>query len=285
MDVEAPIDYVVVGHLTHDITPTGAHVGGTVSYAAATALALGMRVGVITSWDESLPLERLNHVPIINRKVEHSTTFKNVETEEGRQQTIYHVAENLEYSLIPLKWQKVDIVHLGPVVHEVDAELAGHFSGCLVGISPQGWLREWNGQGLVKPVLWDEFVRSNRFQALRNADAVVISLDDVARSASRVKEMAAICQILVVTEAEKGSRVYWKGQEYHFPAPKMREYDPIGAGDVYATAFFIRLKETQDVLEAARFATQIAAFSVTRSGLNSAPTPDEIEQCKKGVVD
>jgi sugar/nucleoside kinase (ribokinase family) len=48
---------------------------------------------------------------------------------------------------------------------------------------------------------------------------------------------------------------------------------------VYAAAFFSRLYTTRDPWEAARFATQLAAYSVTRSGLDSIPTQEEIQEC------
>ena len=55
--------------------------------------------------------------------------------------------------------------------------------------------------------------------------------------------------------------------------------DATGAGDIFATAFFIRLQETRDPWEAARFATQLSARSVTRAGLDGIPTRLEIEEC------
>ena len=59
----------------------------------------------------------------------------------------------------------------------------------------------------------------------------------------------------------------------------MQEVDATGAGDIFATAFFARLYATRDPWEAARFATHLAAFSVTRSGLDSIPTQEEIQEC------
>ncbi len=45
-----------------------------------------------------------------------------------------------------------------------------------------------------------------------------------------------------------------------------------------------RLYTTRDPWEAARFATLLAANSVTRTGLNSIPTPDEIQECTVEVT-
>ena len=37
-------DYLLIGHIAHDVTPQGPRLGGTVSYGAYTAVALGLRV-------------------------------------------------------------------------------------------------------------------------------------------------------------------------------------------------------------------------------------------------
>ena len=57
-----------------------------------------------------------------------------------------------------------------------------------------------------------------------------------------------------------------------------------GAGDIFASAFFVRLNQTRDPWEAARFATNLAAYSVTRVGLNGIPTREEIERCLMEVL-
>jgi sugar/nucleoside kinase (ribokinase family) len=62
------------------------------------------------------------------------------------------------------------------------------------------------------------------------------------------------------------------------------ELDPTGAGDIFAAAFFFRLYNTRDPWEAARFATQLAAISVTRSGLQSIPTQEEIQDSMAEVL-
>jgi sugar/nucleoside kinase (ribokinase family) len=71
--------------------------------------------------------------------------------------------------------------------------------------------------------------------------------------------------------------LYWNGDLRRFSAPPEMEIDPVGAGDIFATAFFFRLYSTHDPWESARFATQLAANSVTRRGLAGVPTPEEVQ--------
>ncbi|GAB4470703.1 MAG: PfkB family carbohydrate kinase [Anaerolineales bacterium] len=270
-----PIDYLLVGHLTCDVVNEGCRLGGSVAYAALTAKALGMRVGIITSHAEDLSLDPLISIPIVHLPSVKTTTFSNLETPSGRIQKIYHRAETLEYYLVPQAWRNPAILHLAPVAQEVSADLVRHFAQSFVGITPQGWLRAWDDDGTVYPAEWPEapFV-------LPYANATVLSIEDVGGNEDLIEEISASCHIVAVTEGAEGSRVYWNGDVRRFrPPPNLTEIDPLGAGDIYAAAFFIRLFDTRDAWEAGRFATLIASYSVTRRGLDSPPTRSEIEEC------
>lgn len=267
-----PIDYLVIGHIARDLTPEGSRLGGTAAFAALTAQALGLRVGVVTSWgDETVP-ELDPKVSIVNFRSEHSTTFENVSTSEGRIQFVHHLASNLSLNLIPDTWRNPSIVHLGPIAHEVDPTLVRNFPSALIGVTPQGWLRTISSQGRVYPGEWPEssFV-------LQKAGAAVMSLEDVGGDENRIEDMASACRILAVTEAEEGARIYWNGDVRRFHAPNINVVDDTGAGDIFAAAFFVRLLITRDPWEAARFATHLSAYSVARVGLQSVPTAEEIE--------
>lgn len=268
-----PIDYLVIGHLTQDLTPEGPKLGGTAAYASLTALALGLRVGVVTSWGAEVPLGRMRQIPIASFPADASTTFENIYTSGGREQYIRHVAPRLDLNLIPDPWRVAPIVHLGPVAQEVEPSLVRSFPASLIGVTPQGWLRAWDSEGRVYPSEWPEatFV-------LQRASAAVISIEDVDNDEGRIDELASSCSILAVTEGHLGSRVYWNGDVRRFRPPKVKEVDPTGAGDVYAAAFFTRLHTTRDPWEAARFATQLSAISVTRPGLDGIPTQQEVQE-------
>jgi sugar/nucleoside kinase (ribokinase family) len=268
-----PINYLIIGHLTRDLTPEGPRIGGTAAYAALTAHALGLRVGIVTSWGAEIPLGNLKQIPIINFPADQSTTFENMYTEKGRIQVIHTVAPHLDYHLIPEPWRQAPIVHLGPVAQEVEPGLIRHFPTSLVGITPQGWLREWDESGHVHVSEWPEASFT-----LQQAGATVLGIEDVSKDENRIEEMASASRILVVTEGSAGARVYWNGDVRRFRAPQVEEIDSTGAGDIFAAAFFVRLYLTRDPWESARFANQIAATSTTRQGFESIPTPEEIQE-------
>jgi len=269
-----PVDYLVIGHVSQDLTASGARLGGTAAYSALTARALGLRVGVLTASGPKTDLEALRDVLVVSTPSEHSTTFENIYTENGRRQVLHHHAAPLSFEDVPKLWKRAPIIHLGPVVQEMDAVLPGSFSTSLLGLTPQGWMRAWDETGQVARTDWKDAE-----QALARAGAVVVSIEDVAGDEELVEFMANHTRILAVTEGSAGSRLYWHGDQRRFRAPEMQKLDATGAGDIFAAAFFIRLQVTRDPWEAARFATQLSSFSVTRTGLAGIPTAEEIQAC------
>ena len=133
------------------------------------------------------------------------------------------------------------------------------FPDSFIALTPQGWMRAWDEQGNVHFTDWPEagFV-------LGKANAAVLSIHDVHGDESYIEDFSSQVRILAVTEGPHGARVYWNGDVRRFRPPEVVEVDSVGAGDIFSAAFFIRLYTTRDPWEAGRFATQMAAYSVTR---------------------
>jgi sugar/nucleoside kinase (ribokinase family) len=277
------VDYLVIGHLTEDLTPAGPQLGGTAAFSALTARSLGLRVGVVSAFGEETSIKALEEIPVIQIPSPHSTTFENIYSREGRKQLLHHQAVSISLEKVPVVWRKTPIIHLAPVAHELAAEWTGaslkNFSTSLLGITPQGWLRTWDTNGYVTPGKWE--MAGN---LLPQAEAVVISREDVLGDDELIESMAHNTRLLVVTEGSAGSVLYWNGDRRRFLAPELVELDATGAGDIFATAFFVRLYNTRDPWESARFATQLAARSVLRKGLDAVPTQLEIEECLMEVL-
>ena len=274
-----PVDYLVIGHVAHDLTPTGPRLGGTVAYSALTARALGLRVGILTSAGPETSLESLKDIPILSIESPQSTTFENIYTEQGRLQYLRAQAAHIDLNSVPETWRRASIIHLGPLANEVDSILPKGFSPTMLGITPQGWMRKWDAEGRVSPTEW-----TDPGSALARAGAVVISREDVGGDDEVIEHMAHQTRVLAVTEGAAGAVLYWNGDRRRFRAPKAQEVDATGAGDVFAAAFFVRLFRTHDPWEATRFATLIASRSVTRIGLAGIPTAQEIEECAMEIL-
>ena len=89
------------------------------------------------------------------------------------------------------------------------------FSPTLLGITPQGWMRKWDAEGRVSPSAW-----TDAESALAQADAVVISREDVGSDDEVIEHMAHQTRVLAVTEGAAGAVLYWNGDRRRFRAPQ-----------------------------------------------------------------
>ncbi len=268
-------DYLVIGHVTQDVLPDGSlRAGGTATYAALTAQRLGLRVGVLTSAEPVLSLfSDQPSICVVRRPAKRTTTFQNIYADGFRRQYIRAVAEPLSLTELPDHWRRASIVHLGPVANEVDCELVEAFPGSLLGVTPQGWLRQWDEHGLVSPSVWKDAER-----VLSAVDVVVLSPEDVGGDQAVLERFRRLARLLVVTIGSGGAIVYHEGRQERVPAYAVREIDPTGAGDVFAAAYFVRFSETHDAIESARFANCTASFVVEDIGASSIPSREQVEQ-------
>ena len=272
--VVEPVDYLVIGHVAHDLTPDGWRLGGTAAYSALTAQALGLRVGIVTALGPETSLAQLGDIPVVALESPNSTIFENIYTKQGRVQYLRAQATRLDFSYVPEVWRQAPIIHLGPLADGMDASLPEGFCPTLLGLTPQGWMRQWDSECRVSRGEWRD-----ADIALSRAGAVVISREDVNGDDELIEHMAQHTKVLVVTESAAGAVLYWNGDRRRFRAPKVTEVDATGAGDVFAAAFFYRLLNTHDPWEATRFATMLASCSVTRPGLEGIATDGEVAVC------
>lgn len=273
------LDYLVIGHVTRDLTGSSSVLGGTAAYAARTARALGCRVGIVTSAGADLNLsERLGNVQITSLPAPTSTTFENIYTGEGRRQVIHSVACPLGLEAVPHSWQ-AQLVHIGPVAQECDPALMKGFGAAFIGVTPQGWMRQWDQAGFISRRRWEEACR-----VLPHADAVVLSEEDVGHDRAIVTEYALQTPCLVLTQGAAGCTVYARGEVRRFSAPNVDEVNPTGAGDVFAASLFYAMWLGHDAWTAARFANCVAAQSVTRSGLSGTPQEGEVARCRRATL-
>ncbi len=274
MNDRTMIDYLVVGHVTHDVTPNSPVVGGTVTYSSRVAQALGCRTAVVTSAARDLDLDQIfPGMEIVRVPAAKTTTFENVYTVYGRKQIIHSIAEKITIEHIPDEWRRAKIVHIGPISNEVSPDLVSIFSSSLVGITPQGWFRRWKDDGQVYISDWP-----GAKEVLKLAGAVIVSPEDLPgkETIERIREW---CQLVVLTLQSSGSRVYFRNESRAIAAIDVDEVNPTGAGDIFATAFLIRLYQTRgNPWEAAEFANRIAATSVSHQGL-----VDKIEAIKLSI--
>lgn len=262
-------DFVVVGHVCQDILPGGGlGVGGSVSYAATTALRLGYRVGVVTSAGPDLDLQAaLPGAEVVCHRSAATTVFENIYLNGRRKQILHQRADVITCEQIPPAWQAAPMVYVGTIDQEVDPRVFGCFAGdSLVCVMPQGFFRRWDAEGVVAYIDW-----APSPEVLRRINALVISELDVPDPEQLVRNWQEMVQVIVVTRAERGATVFQAGESCHYPARPTQQVDPTGAGDVFAAAFLIRLAESRDACVAAGFANVVASFSVEQPGVAGIP--------------
>lgn len=71
---------------------------------------------------------------------------------------------------------------------------------------------------------------------------------------------------VVLTLGSAGAVVAEHGELTHIDSPAVEAVDTVGAGDAFAGAFCHRIIEGDTMVDAARFACRVGAFSVTRPG-------------------
>lgn len=264
------LDYLALGHLTADRLAGGSEaLGGAAVYAAATAASLGLRAGLVAR--AGLDHPPLPTLPGLGWRIEPApatTRFSNRYDDEGRRVQILHaVAPPIEPADIPPDWRRTGILHLAPVVNELGPALVDGLAADFVGITPQGWLRRIRPGEPVEALPW-----AVPDAILARADALVLSEEDLAGDPGRVEWLAERVGILVVTAGAAGARAFAGGHELRQPALPSRVADPTGAGDVFAAALFVRLRETGGALaEALRFAAAAAAIAIEGPGLERLP--------------
>lgn len=100
--------------------------------------------------------------------------------------------------------------------------------------------------------------------------------DDPEPAARKLISMGARC--VVITLGEKGAYLAGEGISEYIEPIKVSAVDTTAAGDAFTGAFACALSEGRGLREAARFATRVAAVSVTRMGAQpSMPSRAEID--------
>jgi sugar/nucleoside kinase (ribokinase family) len=291
-----PPQYLVVGHITADLQADGTvQLGGTALYSALTAARLGWRAAILTKGAFGIDFQGLTipsleeyagQIDIIVQEADGPTIFVNEYQVDRRVQSIRHWAQPIDLRGLPSHWRNARIVHLGPVAQEIDQRQAAVMPAGFLGVTPQGWMREWprrtggrvsHGTLRIVPEL------------LERIDSVIVSSDEIPYARAVVDQVASR-RLGVVTFEERGSRIIHpeigtprgsvatRRQTVELPGFKVTVRDSTGAGDVFAAAFFTKAVEATSSAESAgMFANATAALSLREVGPHGIPDRDEVE--------
>jgi 1D-myo-inositol 3-kinase len=273
-----PPDFLVIGHLAKDKAGEGWRLGGTAAYASLTASKLGLRTAVLTSAASDLdPSLLLPDIDVRLLPSDETTIFENVYSAERRLQYVWATARTIAASDVPQDLLGARIVLLGPLVGEVEEEVASCFPRSLLAITPQGWLRTILPDGRV------EQASSRRWQPrilLKRSRALFVSDEDLppTEAEETLARWATQVPLLAFTRAARGARLWSEKRWRQVPAIPTEELDATGAGDIFAAAFLSRYVETDDAWQAALFAAAAASVSVEAAGTEAVPSRQQVEE-------
>lgn len=266
-------DLLCIGFLCHDLHEGKNILGGTASYSSIMASHLGMQTALLTSVGKDFEFFAIfdqYEINICNRLAAKTTVFENIYRKGKRTQYIYDHATTLSPEDLPKEWFEIPIVKFCLIADEVNPDFLKRFPQALVGATIQGWLRQWDEEGRVRPKAMD-------WELLRHVDIVFLSEDDIAGFEEVIPKIADLVQIMVMTNGKEGAIVFHQGKKQHFPAFPTKEVDPTGAGDIFAAAFLVKYYQSKRILHAIAYAHAAASFIVEDYGIHL-PEVSAIEQ-------
>lgn len=267
------IDFVTVGHVTLDDTPTGRRPGGAAYYAAWTAHRLGLRPGLLTSFGPDIPAAGLPpNVALHTVPSSRSTMYEIDEPGAQRRLRLLGRAADLEESALPADWRRAPIVLLCPVANEVDPALARAFPEASLGVAPQGWMRRREAGGEIAWQPWEDAET-----VLDHVQVLAMSDEDIAPCRDDAMDWVERVPVAAITHGRRGATVFVNGEPYHVAADIAAEVDATGAGDVFAATLLIEYHRSGDAWESAALATCAAAACVEAPGPVAIPSRAALE--------
>ncbi len=275
-----PFDYTTVGHVTADVMSDGSRrPGGSAFYSALQAARLGQRALILT---QGVPGEIEPLLEPFRSELEieiiaaaQTTTLRTSGTGSARSQRVLAWAGAIDEDVL----LDTSILHLAPIARETPRRWRGHAG--FVGLTPQGFLRAWSGRGAqMRPTSPDPRLLPER------CDAIVLSEAEGASCAALVSERAAAGTIVAITAGASATTILAPGDgELMVEVPHLESpCDDVGAGDVFAAAFFIALVEGQAPGSAADFANAAAAVRMGGAGAQAIGDRPAIEARLRAVA-
>ncbi|HEV3320607.1 MAG TPA: PfkB family carbohydrate kinase [Solirubrobacteraceae bacterium] len=257
-------DYTTVGHVTVDVLDDGSRrPGGTAFYSALQAARLGLRTLILTrgvpAEIEALLAPHRDELDVRVLPAARTTMLRTWPDGPHRRQRLLAWAG-------PIGPVEVDtaILHIAPVARETPRRFfdAHPPSAELVGLTPQGLVRDWSAAGEIALVPLPPQLLPERY------DAIVLSATERESCAELLASVPAAGAVVAVTAGAHPTELWLpSGELLHVPArPIATPVDDLGAGDVFAAAFFIALREGQAPARAAAYANAAAAVRVAGVG-------------------
>jgi hypothetical protein len=296
-------DYTTVGHVSVDVMPGGARrAGGSAFYSALQAARLGQRSLIITQGVEA-DIEGLlapyrSELELQIAPASETTTLQSTAGRASRAQRLLAWAGRMQEGIE----LNSSIVHLAPIARETPRRWSG--SADFIGLTPQGLVRAWAGARreirlvalapALLPQRWDAAVISETEREScagliplaaprRTPDRGPAAAGGEARPTTSSDEAAAAAAnrgVVAVTAAAGPTSIHMPdGEVARVRVPEIDDFrDDVGAGDVFAAAFFVALREGRTARAAAAFANAAAAVRIAGAGADAVGDRTAVEE-------
>ncbi len=258
------IKIVVVGHITLDEYDGKLVPGGSAYYCSRTYLALGAQVKLVSTIGEDFKFNEIfNDLDAFVKRIGQTTRFKNIYKKDSiRQQISIAQAEPIRPEAIPDDFKECDILHLAPVLGEIDIKLwVSLVKSKLVAIGLQGWLRRIDDSKMVLPKMSD--ISDEEFKAL---NLICLSEEDIQGQSDLLDRIIKFVPTVALTHGENGYDIYKNGIKNSYGVFKTVEVDPTGAGDVFASGFFHGIASGKSEKEAGYLGAGLASVIIEDVG-------------------
>ena len=254
---------LIIGHLCHDRMPSGEiKLGGTAAYAAFLAKKMGAEVTILTSVGVDFAFYdqfEKEGISLFNISAKETTVFENIYPEDGgeRIQYLHARAETIATQDIPDVLPVPDLVLFCPIADEVDLGLLTCFPDSLKAATIQGWLRDWNEDGLIAP-------KAMNWKGLAPLDLLVFSDADIVGFENSISVICDFVPIVIMTRGRNGVRVFEDKEIRDFPTEPIDVKDATGAGDSFAMGFLLEYFRTKELDRAVDFGQKIAREVISK---------------------
>jgi sugar/nucleoside kinase (ribokinase family) len=247
------------GHVTLDRYGDALLPGGSAYYAGQAYRALGARVSVATAAGPDFPREALAGIEAQVASAPKTTSFVNRYASDGRRsQWVGAIAPALDPAALAASWRSVDVLHLAPVMGEVDLRAwRAAVRARVVGVGLQGFVRAVLPGGEVAQPRW-EFDPAD----LAGVDAVCVGEDDLVGQGDLLERLTAAVPLVAFTQGERGCEIRSRGRSRWVGVFRTRPVEPTGAGDVFAAGLLLGLARGAEPVDAARLGAAAASVVV-----------------------
>jgi sugar/nucleoside kinase (ribokinase family) len=271
-----PMKVVVVGNIAirHEIKGRKkiTTLAGGSYFAALQAAKLGHEVTLISRLSSNFPKEYIKKIESAGIKLIKQPSWETTE---------YDVEYHKDGS-------KTAIVHAdaGPImsVPKIDADVIiitsyiGHIGinvlktlkteDNLLALDAQGYTKYKKQDGSLTYVPWlekEEYLKYVDLLKLNASELYYLTGKTTINSASELLKLGP--KIVTLTLGTKGAYVFYDKKYMKVPVyENIKFVDKVGVGDVYTTAFAIKYKETQNIVDAAYFAAAATSYCVEKVG-------------------